>query len=82
MEYETLVLVFILAIPGWVSAYFIYRELAIKEKFIQDLMQENQKLASKLLREGVQQCAKKRKSGTKKQTSSDGQIQYFVCWQH
>jgi hypothetical protein len=73
MEYETLVLVFILAIPGWVSAYFIYRELAIKEKFIQDLTQENQKLASKLLREGVQQCVKKRKSGTKKQTNSDGQ---------
>ena len=70
MEYGMIVFVFIIAIVGWLSAYLMYRELTIKEEFIQDLMQENKQLASKLLREGVQQCAKKRKTGIKKQTPS------------
>lgn len=66
MEYGLLVLSVILGGAGWLAAYLLHRELVIKEEFISELLHENHKFASQLLREGAKKCVNTRKRGIKK----------------
>ena len=68
MDYIVYTLLIVIAIFGWGFAYILHMELVEKEKMIDELLEENQKFASKLLRKEVGKCVSKRKRGLK----SDG----------
>ena len=68
MDYIGYIFLGVLAIFGWGFAYILHMELVGKELEIDELLEENQKFASKLLRKEVGKCVSKRKRGLK----SDG----------
>ena len=68
MDYIVYTLLIVIAIFGWGFAYILHMELVEKERLIDELLEENQKFASKLLRKEVGKCVSKRKRGLK----SDG----------
>jgi len=68
MQYIIYILLTFISIFGWGFAYMLHMELVEKERMLDELLEENQKFASKLLRKEVGKCVSKRKRGLK----SDG----------
>jgi hypothetical protein len=65
MEYVAIIALGVIAFVGWGFAYLLHGELSQKEEYIQELLVENQSIASQLLRKETKACLSKRKRGLK-----------------